>query len=156
MMSEFHRNGKFAKGINTSFIVLIPKMENNQSLKMISKTLALRLRKVLDPIISENYAAFIGDKQILDGVMILNEILDEAKMKKQKSVIFKVDLEKAHDSVDWAFLDEMLIKQNFDTQWRGRIKTCVSSALFPVLINKSGVKCSFSPTQHLMFWSQYL
>jgi len=31
-VAEFHRNGKLAKGINTTFIVLIPKVDNPQSL----------------------------------------------------------------------------------------------------------------------------
>jgi len=31
-VSEFHRNGKMAKGINATFIVLIPKVDNPQRL----------------------------------------------------------------------------------------------------------------------------
>lgn len=47
-MADFHQNGKFAKGINASFIVLISSLY-----KIIFKTLALRLCKVLDTVISE-------------------------------------------------------------------------------------------------------
>lgn len=32
-VSEFHRNGKLSKGINTTFISLIPKVDNPQKLK---------------------------------------------------------------------------------------------------------------------------
>lgn len=56
--------------------------------KIISKTPALRLNKVLDTIISENQSALIEGRQILDGVVILNELLDEAKKRKKSSVIF--------------------------------------------------------------------
>lgn len=62
---------------------------------------------MFDPIISENQSAFIGGRQILDGVVILKEILDEAKRKKKSSVIFKVDFEKAYDSVKWELLEEI-------------------------------------------------
>lgn len=46
----------------------------------------------------------------LDGVVVLNELLDYAKKKGNPLLIFKVDFEKAYDSVCWAFLDYMLIR----------------------------------------------
>lgn len=50
--------------------------------------------------------------------MILNEVVDEAIRKKIKRVIFKVDFEKAYDSVDWSFLDEMMAGFQFRAKWR--------------------------------------
>lgn len=65
MLQEFHNNGKFVRGFNSSFIVLVPKKDQCQSLddyrsislvgylyKIISKTLATRLSKVLESVIS--------------------------------------------------------------------------------------------------------
>jgi len=58
-VSDFHRNGKLTKGINTTFIALIPKVDSPQSLndfrpislvksfyKILAKLLANRLRQV--------------------------------------------------------------------------------------------------------------
>lgn len=94
--------------MNLSFIVLVPKKEGRQSIddfrpislidclyKIISKTLARRLSKVLESLISETQSAFIDGRQILDGIVVLNEIVGEAKKKKLSLVIFKVDFEKA-------------------------------------------------------------
>ncbi|GKF39074.1 hypothetical protein Tco_0119135, partial [Tanacetum coccineum] len=47
-------------------------------------------------------------RQILDGPFILNEVLQWCKVKKKQSLIFKVDFEKAYDSVRWDFLDDVL------------------------------------------------
>lgn len=92
MLDEFHNNGKLVRGLNSSFIVLIPKKEAEESLnefrpisligciyKILSKILAARLRKVLDDLISVNQSAFVGNRHILDGVVVINEAIDEAK-----------------------------------------------------------------------------
>nr|GEY47174.1 RNA-directed DNA polymerase, eukaryota [Tanacetum cinerariifolium] len=67
--------------------------------KVIAKVLANRLVTVLDDIVDEIQSAFVTDRQILDGPLILNEIVHWCKNKKKQSMIFKVDFEKAYDSV---------------------------------------------------------
>lgn len=42
----------------------------------------------------------MGGRQILDGIVILNEMIDEARTKKLKRVIVKMDFVKAYDTVD--------------------------------------------------------
>ncbi|GKF88704.1 hypothetical protein Tco_0259581, partial [Tanacetum coccineum] len=61
----------------------------------------LRLSKVMDKIVSHEQTAFIANRQILDGPLILSEAIDWYKKKKKKMLIFKVDFEKAFDSVSW-------------------------------------------------------
>jgi len=112
-VSEFHRNGKLAKGINATFIVLIPKVDNPQRLndfrpislvgsmyKILAKLLANRLRLVLSSVVAETQSAFVKKRQILDGILIANEVVDEATKLKKDLLLFKVDFEKAYDSVD--------------------------------------------------------
>jgi hypothetical protein len=113
---EFHENGKLVKGINSTFIVLIPKKDNPTKLnefrpislvgcayKIMSKVLANILKRVMHNIISGVQSAFVKGRQILDGVLIANEVVDEAKRLKRDAVLLKVDFEKAYDSVDWNF-----------------------------------------------------
>lgn len=113
MMQDFHANGKPVKGFNPSFICLVPKKNDPKRIedfrpisligsayKIIAKTLAVRLSKVVDSLVAENQTAFIKGRQIMDGILILNEAIDEAKRKKMWRLFFKVDFEKAFDSID--------------------------------------------------------
>ncbi|GKD23822.1 RNA-directed DNA polymerase, eukaryota [Tanacetum coccineum] len=100
------------KGCNSSFIALIPKISDANLVKdfrpislvgslykIIAKIMANRLVGVLGDIVSEVQSAFIADRQILDGPFILNEVLQWCKVKQKHALIFKVDFEKAYDSV---------------------------------------------------------
>jgi hypothetical protein len=48
----------------------------------------------------------------------VNEIIANAKKSGKKCLVFKVDFEKAYDSVDWGFLDYMLQRFGFCDKWR--------------------------------------
>jgi hypothetical protein len=125
---EFHRNGKLTKGLNSTFIALIPKVDNPQRLndfrpislvgslyKILAKVLANRLRSVIGTVVSESRTAFVKSKQILDGILIANEAVDEATRLKKELLLFKVDFEKAYDSVDLNYLDSVMANMNFST-----------------------------------------
>ncbi|GKU94710.1 hypothetical protein SLEP1_g8163 [Rubroshorea leprosula] len=149
-IQEFHKHGRIVRGSNASFIVLIPKTENPQRIeeyrpisligvmyKIIAKLLANRLRKVLPKVIGEQQMAFIGGRQLVDGVIIANEVIDEVKRKKKNCFIFKVDFEKAYDKVCWEFMDYMMMRLGFNETWRKWILECLRSSLVFVLINGS-------------------
>ncbi|GKA58048.1 RNA-directed DNA polymerase, eukaryota, reverse transcriptase zinc-binding domain protein [Tanacetum coccineum] len=50
-------------------------------------------------------------------------------------MIFKVDFEKAYDSVSWKFLDHMLTSLGFGVKWRNWIQECLKSARSSILVN---------------------
>jgi len=68
--------------------------------KILAKLLANRLKGVIGSVISDSQSAFVKNRQILDGILIANEVVDEAWNKKKDLMLFKVDFEKAYDSVD--------------------------------------------------------
>ena len=88
-------------------------------------------------VISESQSAFIKGRQILDGILVANEIVDEARKTKKELILFKVDFEKAYDTVDWSYLDEVMSKMGFPLLWRKWIKECVGTAIASVLVNGS-------------------
>ncbi|GLT51328.1 hypothetical protein SLA2020_247510 [Shorea laevis] len=148
--SEFYQNGRLVSRLNSSFLTLIPKKFNAVELKdyrpisligcvykLLSKVLANRLKSVLPGVISENQSAFLGGRQLVDGVLVLNEIVEEVKRKKQSAFVFKADFAKAYDCVDWSFLDWMMDRLGFGNKWRDWIMECLSTARISVLINGS-------------------
>jgi exonuclease III len=145
---EFHRNGKLTKGVNSTFIALIPKVDSPQRLadfrpislvgcmyKVLAKVLANRLRHVLDFVVSDAQSAFVSGKQILDGILIANEVVDEARCLNKELLLFKVDFEKAYDSIDLNYLNSVMVNMNFPTLWRKWIMECVGTATAAVLVN---------------------
>jgi len=81
-------------------------------------------------------------------VLVANEVLEEAKRRKKSCLFFKVDYEKAYDSVRWDFISYMLERLGFCEQWIVWIKSCLESATVSVLVNDSLTK-EFVPSKGL-------
>ncbi|GJS50115.1 RNA-directed DNA polymerase, eukaryota [Tanacetum coccineum] len=112
--------------------------------KIIAKILTNRLVNVLGGLVNEVQSAFVANRQILDGPFIINELFQWCKSKKKQTLIFKVDFEKAYDSVRWDFLDEVLSKFGFGEKWRKWIQCCLHSSRGSIIINGS-------PTDEFIF-----
>ncbi|GKB27769.1 RNA-directed DNA polymerase, eukaryota, partial [Tanacetum coccineum] len=154
----FFTCGEIPKGCNSTFIALTPKNPDANMVKdfrpisligsiykIIAKILTNRLVGVLGDIVNEVQSAFISERQILDGPFILNEIMQWCRRRKKQSLIFKVDFEKAYDSVRWDFLDDILVKFGFGIKWRGWIQNCLNSSKGSILVNGS-------PTEEFQFY----
>nr|GEW99121.1 RNA-directed DNA polymerase, eukaryota, reverse transcriptase zinc-binding domain protein [Tanacetum cinerariifolium] len=87
--------------------------------KIIVKLLANRIVAVMSDLVNEVQSAFIANRQILDGLFMLNEIIHWCKSKKKQTMIFKVDFEKAFDSVRWDFLDDVMANFGFASKEKG-------------------------------------
>ncbi|GJX60020.1 RNA-directed DNA polymerase, eukaryota, reverse transcriptase zinc-binding domain protein [Tanacetum coccineum] len=149
----FFNHGQFPKGSNSSFITLIPKTQEAKMMKdfrpitfigslykIITKILANRLVVVLEDLVYDVQSAFMAKRQILDGPFILNELFQWCKMKKKHTMIFKVDFEKAYDSVRWDYLDDVLKRFGFGEKWCGWIQNCLLSSKGSVIVNGSPTK----------------
>lgn len=81
-------------------MVLIPKKKNPMKIsdfrpisligciyKIILKTLANRLKRVIKTIISDTKMTFISGRHVVDGILIGNEVVDETKSKNKEVVI---------------------------------------------------------------------
>ncbi|GKB83006.1 RNA-directed DNA polymerase, eukaryota [Tanacetum coccineum] len=105
--------------------------------KIITKVLANRLSLVISELVSDVQSAFVFNRHILDGPFILNELLSWCKHKKSKALIFKIDFEKAFDSVRWDYLEVVLANFGFGLKWRSWIQGCLNSAMGSILVNGS-------------------
>lgn len=107
--------------MNYGVIILLPKVKLainvkqfrpicllNVIYKIIIKTLTIRLTTMMDKIISPYQTAFILGRNILEGVVILQEVMHEVRSTKSSGVFLKLDFEKAYHKVNWDFLEEVL------------------------------------------------
>ncbi|GKE15256.1 RNA-directed DNA polymerase, eukaryota [Tanacetum coccineum] len=101
VVMEFCQNSKLLLGCNASFITLILKL------------LALRLAKMIGSLVSSEQSAFVKERQILDNPLMVSEVMEWYKLKRKKLLIFKVDFEKAYDSLCWEYLDYMMEQFEF-------------------------------------------
>nr|GEV98145.1 putative RNA-directed DNA polymerase, eukaryota, reverse transcriptase zinc-binding domain protein [Tanacetum cinerariifolium] len=124
-VKEFFSTGFIPNGCNPFFIALFPSY-------------------VIDDLISQEQSAFIKGRQIMEGPIILNEVISWCKTKKEKALLFKVDFQKAFDSVRWDHLDDILDKFGFRQTWRHWIKSCL-------VLSKASILVNGSPTDEFSF-----
>ncbi|GKD51406.1 putative RNA-directed DNA polymerase [Tanacetum coccineum] len=152
-VKDFKVSGLIPRGCNSSFITLVPKVEDplvisdfrpisliGSQYKIIAKILANRLSRVLPSVVGEVQMAYIKGRQIIDGPLMINEIIAWAKKHKKRLMFLKVDFEKAFDSLSWDFLFSILEQMGFSYKWRLWIRSCLNSAFASVLVNGSPTK----------------
>jgi hypothetical protein len=74
-------------------------------------------------------------RTILDGVVVLHEVIHELHTKKMNGVILKLDFEKAYDKVKWSFLQQTLRMKGFSDEWRALINNFVFGGSVAIKIN---------------------
>nr|GFA35420.1 putative RNA-directed DNA polymerase, eukaryota, reverse transcriptase zinc-binding domain protein [Tanacetum cinerariifolium] len=118
---EFFRNGTLLKELNHTIIALIPKVKSpsrvndyrpisccNVLFKCISKIIANRIKHGLKTIISPNQSAFVPGRSITDNILLTQELMHNYHLDRgSPRCAFKVDIQKAYDTVDWDFLQAL-------------------------------------------------
>jgi len=91
----------------------------------------------MNSIISPSQSTFLKGMHLVDGVLVVNELVDYAKKTKKQCLIFKVYFEKAYDSVDWVFLEYMMHRVGLCEKCVVWLKACVFGGSMYILVNGS-------------------
>jgi hypothetical protein len=106
MINDFHQGELDIKRLNYGVITLIPKIKGasnikqyrpicflNVSFKFFTKLLMDRLTTYVGGLINQCQTTFIKGRYIVDGAVMLHEIMHELHKKKVIGVILKIDFE---------------------------------------------------------------
>ncbi|XP_041026997.1 uncharacterized protein LOC121267211 [Juglans microcarpa x Juglans regia] len=107
--------------------------------KLIAKTLANRLKKVLDGVVSQNQSAFIPGRLITDNIVTAYEALHSIKTRlkgKMGAMALKLDISKAYDRVEWRYLETIMVKMGFGKRWISLIMGCITTVSYAMLLNR--------------------
>ncbi|GJT01793.1 RNA-directed DNA polymerase, eukaryota, reverse transcriptase zinc-binding domain protein [Tanacetum coccineum] len=98
--------------------------------------LTSRIKGVLGTLVGENQSAFIEGRQITDNILLSQELFKGYNRKQNiKKVSFKIDIQKAYDTISWEFLRETLEMFGFHKTMVSWIMTCVTSTKFSINVN---------------------
>nr|GEV91106.1 hypothetical protein [Tanacetum cinerariifolium] len=150
-VKEFFTNGRLLKELNHTIIALIPKVNTpgrvtdyrpisccNVLFKCISKIIANRLKDSLKRLVSPNQSTFVPGRCISDNILLTQEIMHNYHLDRGvPQCAFKVDIQKAYDTVDWDFLRVSLISFGFHERMIAWIMECVTTTSFSISINGS-------------------
>ena len=104
----------------------------NLDLKVISRALSEKLKKVLPDLISSQQTAYVKNRHIGESGRLISDVIEIAKIKKLNVFLVAMDIEKAFDSLDYALLILTLEKYDFGKKFylMGKDFTKRSGVLF--------------------------
>ena len=105
MFEDFENQNLDLGRLNYGTITLLPKTKEankiqqyrpifplNVIYKIFTKTLMLRMEKILERILNKCQTTFLKGRNIMDGVLSLHEILHDTKIRKKRRVNLKIGL----------------------------------------------------------------
>nr|XP_016489984.1 PREDICTED: uncharacterized protein LOC107809777 [Nicotiana tabacum] len=126
-VQEFFQRCKMLRAVNNTVVTLVPKSTHPKTArdfrpiacystlyKIISKIISGRIKGVIDEIVGHSQSAFIPGRLISDNIILSHELVKGYTRKHiSPRCMIKVDLQKAYDSVEWYFIEQMLKELGF-------------------------------------------
>ena len=108
----------------------------NVDYKILSKSLAERLKTVLPEIIHTDQRGCIQGRYIGENIRLIDDLLFEIENQDEHTpVILMLDQEKAFDRVEWNWLYATLVKFNFGEIFIERLKTLYLNSKSSIMTN---------------------
>lgn len=150
LVNEAIRSGRIPCPLLTTFITLIPKKERpgnasdfrpitllNMAFKIISKVIVNIMRPIMKNIIGPHQNSFLPRRSTLDNIFLTQEVVHSMNQKKGKkgTMVVKIDLCKAYDTLDWGFLESVMRDFGFPATLINMIMFAVRESSISILWN---------------------
>lgn len=92
-------------------------------------------------IISDAQSGFIPGRKTADNIIMASELV-KAYSRKHISPLYmlKIDLQKAHDSVEWVFLQQVMEALCFPKRYIQWVMKCIHMVIYSIMINGEPTK----------------
>ncbi|XP_019158195.1 PREDICTED: uncharacterized protein LOC109154910 [Ipomoea nil] len=149
-VNEALATGKVPISFLESFITLIPKKTNPESaadfrpitllnviFKIVSKVLVNRMRPIMINLVGPHQNSFLPGRSTMDNIVLTQEVMHSINQKKGKkgSLVMKIDLHKAYDSINWGFLKTVLSDFGFPLRFINLILFSLKESTISILWN---------------------
>ena len=148
-MNVAFQNGELSSNHRRGIITLIPKKGKDSMLiknwrpitllcsdyKLVSKVIANRIKTHLPKLIDSDQNGFVKNRYIGQNIDLLCQIIEYTEDNNIPSIILTTDYEKAFDTLNWRFIEEVLKKLNFGTMLQKWVKLFYSNVSSVVNVN---------------------
>ena len=107
----------------------------NVDVKIASKALSFRIKKVISNLINYDQTAYITGRFICESIRLIDDIFYHTEQEDIDGVLFAADIEKAFDSVEHSFIFAVTKKFTFGDDFIQWIKTFLFNARSCVMNN---------------------
>jgi hypothetical protein len=105
--------------------------------KLFAKVLARRITPHMKSLVRTNQSAFISGRLIHENFNAVQLTAKLLHRKKIPSALYRIDIAKAFDSLDWTFLLDVLKQLGFSRRWLNWISLILSTASTKIILNSS-------------------
>jgi hypothetical protein len=122
VMEEIHKLGICSRSINSTFLEMIPKVDNpkpfddfrpislcNGVYKIMTKIIVNKVKPFLNSTIMQEQFGFVKGRLIHEAIKCAQEGTHSIKSQKRPILVIKIDLAKAYDRVPWLFMRLLLL-----------------------------------------------
>lgn len=149
MVRGFFLGDYLHAGVSTTLITLLPKIDNPKALtdfrpislctfasKLISKILASRFAQILPQLINEQQYGFVKGRSIHESIALAQEMVSDLDRRSEGgNIVFKYDMSKAYDRLEWRFLLRTMRSMGFSHIAQDLVYRSISNIRYRVSVN---------------------